>query len=228
MVDELARIERIYGSVAEYQRCMYEEEYEDYEPTDEEIIESEIELASFNKQCQLLDGDPSEFIKELVAEWEMKAPKESDFSEYNQYIYAGYDFSTERCLGIVEEVEQYYQVKAREDWDSFYGTPVGTFAIEVEYRKHSQIFSKRFGCLDYATFKDIFRDLEYAHLRPTMCYVESEDDKHIRSNMTLGHLRIHELKHLGFENEDDLQEELESLGFDEEEIRKQITENFYR
>ena len=43
MYDELARIEGIYGSVAEYNRVMYEEQSE--EPTPEQLEESERQLA---------------------------------------------------------------------------------------------------------------------------------------------------------------------------------------
>ena len=45
MYDDLARIEAIYGCVAEYNRCMEERDYEEYEPTEEEIAEMKQQVA---------------------------------------------------------------------------------------------------------------------------------------------------------------------------------------
>lgn len=179
-MDELARIESIYGCVAEYNRCMWEEEHE-YEPTDEEIAESERRMAEYYAEIERLNGKPSEFVKALVAEWKATEPQ---YDEWNSAVYYTTSrWAKERCLDIVAKVAEYYGVKADEEWASFYKVPEDKFAIKVEYNDSCYIKSLNIGNLNLTTFKNVFRDLHEAGLRPTM----SHNGNYV-SNVSLGHL----------------------------------------
>ena len=133
--DELARVERIYGSVAEYNRCMYEEENY-YEPTEEEIAESERRMAAYHAKIKELSGTESEFIRKLVAD-----------SEYD-------------VVDIVARVAEHYGVEVDEKWETFYRVPDGKFGISVEYREHCYIKYKFIGNLDLEKFKEIYKIAE--------------------------------------------------------------------
>lgn len=181
MVDELARIESIYGCVAEYNRVKWEEEAERYEPTDEEIAESERQMAEYYADIERLNGEASDFVKELIAEWQRSQPQ---YDEWNSSAYyATSRWAKERCLDIVAKVVDYYGIKADEKWVSFYEVPEDKFAIKVEYNDSCIIKSLNIGNLDLPTFKDVFRDLYEAGLRPTM----SHNGQYV-SNVSLGHL----------------------------------------
>lgn len=180
MVDELARIESIYGCVAEYNRCMWEEEHE-YEPTEEEIAESERQMAEYYAEIKRLNGEPSEFIKALVEEWKGTEPQ---YDEWNSSAYYRTSrWARERCLDIMAKVAEYYGVTVDEEWKSFYEVPEGKYALKVEYHDSCYIKSKNIGNLDLETFKNVFRDLHYARLSPTM----SHNGQYV-SNVSLGHL----------------------------------------
>lgn len=176
---ELNRIESVYGSVAEYNRCMWEEENY-YEPTDEEIAETERQMAQYYAEIERLNGEPSKFIKTLVEKWKATEPQ---YDGTNESIYAGYDWSRERCIDIVEKIAEHYRVTVDEKWESFYRVPKGKYAISIEYQESCYIKNKHIGSLDLDTFKNVFRDLHYARLSPTM----SNEGRFI-SNVSLGHL----------------------------------------
>ena len=179
-MDELARIESIYGCVAEYNRCMWEEE--NYcEPTEEEIAESERQMAKYYAEIERLNGDASDFVKALIAEWE---PTKPQYDEWNSAAYyATSRWAKERCLDIVEKVVDHYGVEIGEDYSAFYRVPKGKYAIKVEYNDNCYIKSLNIGNLDLPTFKLVFRDLHEAGLRPTMSY-----NGQFVSNVSLGHL----------------------------------------
>lgn len=189
--ETLESIERNYGCVAEYNRCMAEREMEEYEPTEEELAEEERRMAEYNAEIERLNGEPSEFIKSLVAEWEEKKPEHvsEPYNEYVASIYAGYEWARERTLDIVEKIRLHYGVEVNEEWETFYRPPEGRFAIEVEYTDGCHIKHKHIGNLYFEQFKAIFRDLVYARLWPSMKYGDM-----IRSNCTLGSLLMYELK----------------------------------
>ena len=168
MYDDLAMIERNYGCVAEYNRCMAEREYERYEPTDEEMAETERRLAEYEAKIKRLNGDPSEFIKALVAEW---AESEPEYKDWNtDGFYKVRDWSKARTLDIVAKVAEHYGVNVDEEWETFYRVPDEMFAISVEYNEYGLIKTKNIGKLGLETFKNVFRDLHYAKLYPTMSY----------------------------------------------------------
>lgn len=179
-MDELSRIESIYGCVAEYNRCMWEEE--NYrEPTEEEIAESERQMARYYAEIERLNGEASDFVKELITEWAKSQPQ---YDEWNsEAYYKTRDWAKERTLNIVEKLVDYYGVEIGEDYSSFYRVPEGKYAIKVEYNDSCYIKSLNIGNLDLPTFKLVFRDLHEAGLRPTM----SHNGNYV-SNVSLGHL----------------------------------------
>lgn len=179
-MDELARIESIYGCVAEYNRVKWEEENE-YEPSEAEIEESERRMAEYYAEIERLNGEASDFVKELITEWAKSKPQ---YDEWNSAAYyATSDWAKERTLNIMAKVVDHYGVEISEDYSTFYRVPEGKFAIKVEYNDSCYIKSLYIGNLDLPTFKKVFRDLHEAGLRPTM----SHNGQYV-SNVSLGHL----------------------------------------
>lgn len=224
-MDDLSRIEETYGSVAEYNRVMFEEEGAYREPDYDEKIERDNMMAVYNAKIEYLDGIPSDFIVTLKTEWDEKAPKWNKYPDRNSYISAGYVYSHDKTLDIIDKVCKEYSVSADDEWATFYRPGVSMFGISVEYYDYGRVYHKHIGNLNYETFKNIFRDLHYAGLAPTMSYEKVPNKPLIVSNCSLGNLRISYLKSYGIETDDSLNAELESLGFDEEKI---IEENIYR
>lgn len=157
--NELARIESIYGCVPEYFRCQMEEGQ--YEPTEAEIEESNRELEEYYAEIERLNGTPSDFVKQLVDEWKSTKPDDKDY-------YACRDLGKSRKLDIISKVAEYYNVSVDEDRDTFYNMPEDKFAISVEYVDSCYIKNKHIGNLSLEQFKDVFRDLHFAGLYPTM------------------------------------------------------------
>ena len=181
MYDDLARIEASYGCVAEYNRVKWEEEAECYEPTEEEIAESERQMAEYYAEIKRLNGEPSEFIKALVKEWDSSKPQ---YDEWNSAAYyKTRDWSKVRTLDIVKKVCEYYGVEVDEEYATFYRVPENKYAVSIEYTDGCYIKHKHIGNLSLEQFKDVFRDLHYAKLRPTMAH-----KRNYVSNVSLGHL----------------------------------------
>lgn len=180
MIDELSRIESIYGCVAEYNRVKWEEE--NYrEPTEEEIAEIERQMAEYYAEIEHLNGEASDFVKALIAQWE---PTKPQYDEWNSAAYYRVrDWSKARTLDIVVKIAEYYGVKVDEEWATFYRPAEGKYAISIEYVDGCSIKYKHIGNLNPEQFKNVFRDLHYARLAPTMSY----DGMYV-SNVSLGHL----------------------------------------
>lgn len=180
MEDELARIERLYGCVAEYNRCKLEED-EFYEPTDEEIAESERQLAEYRAEIKRLNGTESELARNLFSEWEKSKP-EWDDTMYG--VYAIRDWSKAKTLAIVQQIADYYGVEVDEDWSTFYRPPEGLYSISVEYNDSCYIKNKYIGNLNLEQFKNVFRDLYYTKCCPCAHLGKGK----ILSNCSLGEL----------------------------------------
>lgn len=180
-MDELSRIESIYGCVAEYNRVKWEEETERCEPSEAQIAESERQMARYYAEIERLNGEASDFVKELIAKWQRSHPQ---YDEWNSAAYyATSRWAKERTLNIVEKLVDHYGVEIGEDYSTFYRVPEGKYAIKVEYNDSCYIKSLNIGNLDLTTFKKVFRDLHEAGLRPTM----SHNGQYV-SNVSLGHL----------------------------------------
>lgn len=225
MYDELARIESIYGSVAEYNRCMEEEMQEEYTPTLEEYEEQHIDLEVYHKKIEYLSGAPSDFVVKLKADWDERAPKEDQYPKgSNQFIYDSHDFYTEMVKDIMHKLCEHYNVTPDDKGDTFYNPEVGKLAISVDYSDSVYIKHLNVGNLDYETFKDIFRDMYYAHLYPSMSLGLENRNHLILSNCSLGNLRIYDFKMAGLETEESLNKDLMESGFDEEKFRNELKE----
>ena len=162
---DLERIEATYGCVPEYFRCQYEERYE--EPTEEEVTENRNRLAKYYAEIKELDGVESLYARELVEEWVKREPKNDGTAES---IRAIHEWVMNRAIDITQRIAKWYDVEINDEYETFYRVPEGKFAIKVEY--NDSCFFKHFyiGNLDLETFKEVFRDLYYARLRPTMSY----------------------------------------------------------
>ena len=203
MIDELSRIEGTYGSVAEYNRVQ-EEEGNYNEPSEEEIASYANKLETFDKKRKILNGEPSAYAKMLNELWtEMKLSENADSYMWREY-------RSIKATNCVDRIGSYYEKPFSSDVNFFRTTP-GTFAIRVEYEDlFGTILSTNVVDLDYESFKNIFRDLDYLNLRPTMSYrLENTADSVILTNIDLGTLRMNDLKQLGFETEGGLEAEIQ-------------------
>ncbi len=234
MYDDLDRIESVYGSVAEYYRVQYEERYMDHDMDDHEdierMIENEISMKIYNEQIRVLDGEPSDIAEALRHKWDEKfieISEESGF-DYTKLNYAIRDFSHDKVLDIFDRICEHYEIISDEKWESFYRPGVGMFGISVPYSDGCQIFHKNIGCLDYDLFQQVFRDLEYTGLCPSMSYEQTEGKPIILSNCSLGSIRIYDLRLAGLETEESLNTELKEKGFDADLIRKAVLEKYSR
>lgn len=227
-MDDLSRIERVYGSVAEYNRVMYEEDQIHYELSEEEVKKADNDLAIYNSKIRYLNGTPSEFVIKLRREWEKLMPQEKDFKTSSEFIHAGYDYSKNKVINCTDAISKYYDVKFSENAASFYNPGVNKFGIKVEYIDFGEYKYKFIGGLDYEMFKNVFRDLHYLDLYPTMILEYEPGKTEILSNCSLGYLRISDLKRFGFETNDSISKELESLGFDETKIIAEQTDEIVR
>ncbi len=215
--DELSRIERIYGSVAEYNRVMYEESQEYYEPTKEEQIKSETDMTVYHEKIKRLDGIPSKFSQDLAKEWKAKEPKESGSWTMSD-VYAWQDYGRAKKLDICSKLCEHYGVELG---GNFYRIEPNTFAIDVEYNDSNsgQIKNQAITGMNYEQFKNVFRDLYFAKCSPTMNYCDAKGENHILSNCSLGNLRISDFRRWGLETYESLNTDLQKTGFDEPGFR---------
>lgn len=222
-MDDLSRIESVYGSVAEYNRVMYEEEQIYYERSEEEVKKAENDLAIYNAKIRYLNGTPSEFAIKLSREWERLEPQEKDYNTSSEYINAGYEYSRDKAINCTEAISKYYDVEYSDNAASFRNPGVNKFGIEIEYIDRGEFKHIFIGGLDYEMFKNVFRDLYYLDLSPTMSLEYELGKTDFLSNCSLGNLRISDLRRLGFETIDSINKELKTLGFDETKILNEQT-----
>lgn len=220
-MDDLARIEAIYGSVAEYNRVMEEEnEGAGYEPSEEEQFAFAADREVYNEKIRILDGKPSELAVSLKEEWDAKKPAETkdwNMSEVRKWQ----AYSKERLFAVTKALCTHYGIVHNEEM-SLYKTREGSFAIGLEYADSPYIKSWDVSGLSYEAFKNIFRDFHYLGLSPIMNYCDGSGKNHIISNSSLGRLRIHDLIWYGFETEESLENEYRKAGFDETAIRESV------
>lgn len=219
-MDDLTRIERIYGSVAEYNRVMEEEEGEYYEPSEEELLELAADQEVYNEKIRILNGAPSEPAVSLKKQWDAKKPAKT--KEWNMTeVYKWQAYSKERLFAVTKALCTHYGVDYQEDM-SFYRIEADSFAIELEYTDSPYIKSWDINGLSYEAFKNLFRDFHYLGLSPVMNYCDKNGKNHIISNSSLGGLRISDLRRYGFETEESLEDEYQKAGFDEPAYKESI------
>ena len=199
-------------------------DYRDLTP--EEEYKAGLDAKIYREKCKYLDGEPSEVAKVLKTYWDSKEPNRKDYKEYNEYCHACYDYWKDKRPNVIVQLCAEHGLTTDNSWDSFYGVKPDTFGIDVEYTLCGEIkhlhFLKNEEHLDYETFKNVFRDLYYLDMYPTMCYQPKDESKNklILSNCSLGGLRIYDLKLAGVETEESIEQALN--GFDEQKIKKEF------
>ncbi len=221
-MDDLTRIESIYGSVAEYNRVRFEENQEPISLSATEKLNNACKMAIYEEKIRLLSGTPSDFAKDLVAEWAKLEPKESDFSCRNEYIRHLHDHAAKREEYIAKKICEYHHVNCDTAWATFYRPGLNQFAISVQYDSPANVVTLSIGPMSYEQFKPVFCDLHFARLSPTMCYENKEEYPFFVSNSSLGSIRMSYLSSV--ESKEELNEELKLLGFDEEEFTEKYKE----
>jgi len=229
--DDLSRIESVYGSVAEYYRAMfeeqpdeiYEESYDEDYSYKEEQLENEISMAIYNKKIELLNGEPSSFAVSIKDRWDkVYDEKFGSFGDENEKYWAIRDFSKEKTLDMFNKICSHYSVIPAGEGESYYRPGMNKFGISVAYSDRGEINHKEITCLDYELFQDVFRDMHFAGLSPTMSYEYTAGHPMLLSNCSLGSLRIYDLKLAGLETEESINRELTEKGFDEQAIRNSV------
>ena len=199
----------------------------DYEPTPEEDYKINLDFKIYREKLKCLSGEPSEVAKGLKEYWDSKEPKREDYDDYNKYVYACYDYGKDKTLDIIDKICQAYELTSDSDWNSFYGIKPNTFGIDVEYTDgliNHAYFLKNEKHLDYETFKNVFRDLYYLGMYPSMSYQPKDESKKklLLSNCSLGELRIYDLKLAGVETEETIKQSLDCCGFNEQKIKEEF------
>ena len=217
-MDDLDRIEAIYGCVAEYNRVR-EEEADDYrEPTDEEIKEAEAAHLAYEEKLRILSGKPSPLAISLKSEWEARRPQEAEVWNMTEVL-KWQKYSRERLFAVTAALCKHHGISHDEKM-TLRNTEQGTFSISVEYHEAPYIKKWAVSDLDYEKFKALFRDLYYLGLSPTMCYRDMNGENRIVSNSSLGSLRANYLKWYGLEKS--IEEELKNAGYDETAYKEKI------
>lgn len=202
---ELNRIERVYGSVAEYQRCM--DEQEERELTDEELEELEAERQAINDEITALSGTPSQVVLELL-DWKASLePKKESYTEYNDYVLAEHTFGRQFTARIIDRIEEVYGVKFSTENNVYKDIEKDKFGITIEQHLHSQIYHPAIININYDLFKRIYRDLCYLQRWPNWFYMSDNGLKYgKRSN--LGEVRLFDMKSLGLETDKSLEQDI--------------------
>lgn len=190
MCDELARIERNFGCVAEYNRQM--EERNMYEPTETEKKRYYKMIEEADKNIKRLNGEPTEYAKELKVELDRKL---EEIGDDNEHFYERRDLYSKMEKEYMEKICRYH--KKDFEYGDFYGehTPC-TFSVKIEYTDFCNIKSLAVTDLNFEEFCNIFRDLEYLDFYPTAMY----EDKTALSNLSLGRLLYYDYKEIAEEN----------------------------
>ncbi len=207
----LEAIERNYGSVAEYQRVMYEEMEFDceqgcyvprkqYEPSEEELAREAKEQRLQNRKVEALCGTPSNWAINLKKELDRLAPAKEDYdSQTNDYYFACRQFSSKRTHLVVDGIKKEYGIILSKEV-SPYNLPEGEFGVQIEDRNDSPVAHYSARGLTYEQFKTVFRDLRYLDKNPTMFFGrKGEHNTLILSNSSLGSLRYYDLWHYDLE-----------------------------
>jgi len=223
MYDELASIERNYGSVAEYNRVREEERQErEWNALPESAKQSIEEQARarrdrFKKEVEALSIEPSDLVKSIKAEYdaeseELLRKKKSGELSYNEYVNAGYKHSDELIATAIPKIEELYGIKF-EKGSQFGKSDPGKFSVSFEKSEFSQIFNYTASNLDKEQFMHIYTDMrELVGYKAFPCYRDDKEhkpdiwghvnDKHYVSGLSLGELRKSYFDGWGVPNDD--------------------------
>ena len=177
------------------------------------------------KNIEILNGKPSDYFKKYKFEMDKRVPKEENYDSTKSFITALRTNSYHELIDILKEIKKYYGVTF-DEYSSTRDTSPDTFGIEVEtINIFGEIQFYTCNNLDYNTFCNVFRDLDYLGYSPEMCYKDSTKDfLYLRSNMSLGELRYIDFIDWGIENRKDIDKELMKLPNNNFLIDKDTTE----
>lgn len=157
---------------------------------------------------EILNGNPSDYFKNYKTEMDKKPLKEETYDNKNDFLAV----LRAKNIRILRAIENYYGIMFDIDTDTRQTKP-NTFGIEVEINNtFGQIESHVCKDLDYNTFCNVFRDLEYLGCSPKMWYKDSTKDYvYSRCNMSLGELRYFDFADFGVEDKREINRELTGL-----------------
>lgn len=157
---------------------------------------------------EILNGNPSDYFKNYKTEMDKRPLKEETYDNKNDFLAV----LRAKNIRILRAIENYYGIMFDIDTDTRQTKP-NTFGIEVEINNtFGQIESHVCKDLDYNTFCNVFRDLDYLGCSPKMWYKDSTKDyTYSRCNMSLGELRYFDFKNWGVEDKREINRELAGL-----------------
>lgn len=157
---------------------------------------------------EILNGNPSDYFKNYKTEMDKRPLKEETYDNKNDFLVV----LRAKNIRILRAIENYYGIMFDIDTDTRQTKP-NTFGIEVEINNtFGQLESHVCKDLDYNTFCNVFRDLDYLGCSPKMWYKDSTKDyTYSRCNMSLGELRYFDFKNWGVEDKREINRELAGL-----------------
>ncbi len=160
------------------------------------------------KNIEILNGNPSDYFKNYKTEMDKRPLKKETYDNKNDFLAV----LRAKNIRILRAIENYYGIMFDIDTDTRQTKP-NTFGIEVEINNtFGQIESHVCKDLDYNTFCNVFRDLEYLGCSPKMWYKDSTKDYvYSRCNMSLGELRYFDFADFGVEDKREINRELTGL-----------------
>ena len=177
------------------------------------------------KNIEILNGNPSDYFKNHKTEMDKRVPKEETYDNENDFFAALRTTYYYENIYILKEIENHYGIMFDIDIDTRQTKP-NTFGIEVEINDiFGNIENQACKDLDYNTFCNVFRDLDYLGCNPKMWYKDNINNyTYSRCNMSLGELRYFDFIDWGIENKKDIDKELMKLPNNNFLIDKDTTE----
>lgn len=177
------------------------------------------------KNIEILNGNPSDYFKNHKIEMDKRVPKEENYDNKNDFFVALRTTYYYENIYILKEIENHYGIMFDIDTDTRQTKP-NTFGIEVEINDiFGNIENQACKDLDYNTFCNVFRDLDYLGCNPKMWYKDNINNyTYSRCNMSLGELRYFDFIDWGIENRKDIDKELMKLPNNNFLIDKDTTE----
>lgn len=200
MVDDLSRIESVYGSVAEYNRVKNDIHYQNDNVYDKKHSDSlNKKHEEYLEEVAALELEPSELAKKLRLAYEDSAKKYK-----NDYYESSKRYQVYLQDSMSQIANQYGKVFQNQNDVSTEMEP-GTFSISYSYGT-SQIYHNIINNLTKDEFMHIYADMgqiaTYNRLPKYRDASPSSDKVHTISNTSLGELRRNEFDRWGVPNED--------------------------
>lgn len=211
-MDALAKIERTYGCVAEYNRCMEEEENNRYwnslsAKKQQQIIAEQNKIqAQYQAELQLLKLPVHPIVAKLKKEFATAKQKlqEKNLSDMARY-YANQELYAQWLVSTIQKISSLHNVELQEQPNREYQR--GKFAIRIEYidgcnYKHIYIED-----LNTEKFLEVYNDIyaiascqvsmTYRDTRQHKGYWAYQDSLHTLTGVSTEELRRNEFPRLG-------------------------------